>query len=86
VLLLCSSLKSILGRSPKVKESIEDPLQVGDLVGRCSYWVTCQSAGYDRCIGYVSVTVYVLALSFDSGFPGFSCPGVDFLLIDFPLR
>jgi hypothetical protein len=45
----------------------------------------CQSARYDRCIGYVSVTVYVLALSFDSGFPGFGYPEVVFLLIEFPL-
>jgi hypothetical protein len=50
VLLLCSCLKSILGRSPKVKESIEDPFQVGDLAGRRSRWVTCQSAIYDRYI------------------------------------
>jgi hypothetical protein len=46
----------------------------------------CQSARYDHYIGYVSVTVYVLALSSDSGFPGFGCPGVVFLLIEFPLR
>jgi hypothetical protein len=32
-------------------------------VGKHSCWVTRQSARYDRCIGYVSVTVYVLALS-----------------------
>jgi len=30
---------------------------------------------------YVSVTVYVLALSSDSGFLGFGCPGVVFILI-----
>jgi hypothetical protein len=30
-------LKSILGRSPKVKNFIEDPFQVGDLVGRRSH-------------------------------------------------
>jgi hypothetical protein len=30
----------------------------------------CQSARYDRCIRYVSVTVYALALSSDSEFPG----------------
>jgi hypothetical protein len=30
--------------------------------------------------GYVSVTVYVLVLSSDSGFLGFGCPGVGFLL------
>jgi hypothetical protein len=41
----------------------------------------CQSAKYDRCIEYVSVTIYVLALSSDSGFPGFGCLGVVFLLI-----
>jgi hypothetical protein len=52
---------------------------------RHSHWVTCQSARYDRSFGYVSVTVYVLALSSDSGFPGFGCPGVVFLLIEFPL-
>jgi hypothetical protein len=28
--------------------------------------------------GYVSVTVFVLALSFDSGFPEFGCSGVIF--------
>jgi hypothetical protein len=30
------NLKSILGVGPKVKDSIEDPFQVGDLVGRRS--------------------------------------------------
>jgi hypothetical protein len=49
-------------------------------------WVTCQSTRYDHCIKYVSVTVYVLALSFDSGFPGFGCPEVVFLLTEFPLH
>jgi hypothetical protein len=78
-------LKSILGRSPKVKESIET-LQVGDLVGRHSRWVTCQSARFDRCIGYVSVTIFVLALSSDSGFSEFGCPEVVFPLIEFPLH
>jgi hypothetical protein len=34
----------------------------------------------------VSVTVYVLALSSDSGFPRFGCLVVVFLLIVFPLR
>jgi hypothetical protein len=34
----------------------------------------------------VSVIVFVLALSSDSGFPGFSCPIVVFFLIEFPLR
>jgi hypothetical protein len=29
--------------------------------------------------GYVSVTIYVLYLSSDNGFPGFGCPGVVFL-------
>jgi hypothetical protein len=62
------------------------PLQVGDLVGRHSRWITCHSARYDRYIGYVSVTVYVLALSFNSGFPRFGCLGVVFLLIEFPLH
>jgi hypothetical protein len=52
---------------------------------RRSRWVTCQSAIYDHCIEYVSVTVYVLALSFDSGFPEFGCPRVIFLFIEFPL-
>jgi hypothetical protein len=33
VLLLCSSLKSILGRSPKVKESIEDPFKLETWLG-----------------------------------------------------
>ena len=35
---------------------------------------------------YVSVTVLYLALSSDSGIPGFGCPGVVFLLTEFPLR
>jgi hypothetical protein len=60
--------------------------RVGDLVRRRSHWVTCQSARYDHCIRYVSVIVFVLALSYDSGFPGFGCPGVIFLLIEFLLR
>jgi hypothetical protein len=34
----------------------------------------------------VSVTVFVLALSSDSGFLGFGYPGVVFLLIEFPLQ
>jgi hypothetical protein len=42
----------------------------------------CQSARYDRCIGYVSVNVHVLALFSNSGFPGFGCPGVIFLFIE----
>jgi hypothetical protein len=46
----------------------------------------CQSARYDRYIGYVSVTIYVLALSSDSEFLGFGCLGVVFLFIEFPLR
>jgi len=45
----------------------------------------CQSARYNRCIGNVSVTVFVLALSSDSEFPRFGCPGVVFLLIEFSL-
>jgi hypothetical protein len=53
------------------------------MVGRHSRWVTCQSARYDRCIGYVSVTVYVLALSSNSEFPGFGCPRVVFIFIEF---
>jgi hypothetical protein len=85
VLLLYSLLKFIFGRSPKVKEFIEDPIQVGDLVEKRSCWVMCQCARYDRCIGYVSVTAYVLALSSNSGFPGFGSPGMVFLLIEFPL-
>jgi hypothetical protein len=60
--------------------------RVGDLVGSRSCWVTCQSARYNHCIEYVSVTVFVLALSFDSEFPGFGCLGVIFLLIEFPFR
>jgi hypothetical protein len=35
--------------------------------------------------GYVSLTFYVLALSSDSGFIRFGCPGVVFLFIEFPL-
>jgi hypothetical protein len=46
----------------------------------------CQSAGYDRCIGYVSVIFFVLALSSDNGFLGFGCPEVVFLLIEFLFR
>jgi hypothetical protein len=34
----------------------------------------------------VSVTVFVLALSSDSGFLGIGCPIVVFLLIEFPLH
>jgi hypothetical protein len=51
-----------------------------------SCWVTCQSDRYDRCIGYVSVTVYVLGFFLNSGYPGFGCPRVVFLLIEFPLH
>jgi hypothetical protein len=36
--------------------------------------------------GYVNVTVFVIGLFFDSGFPGFGCPGVVFIFIEFPLR
>jgi hypothetical protein len=56
-------LKSILGRSPKVKESIERPLQVGDLVGRCSVGLCIRVQDTITAYGYVSVTVFVLALS-----------------------
>jgi hypothetical protein len=52
---------------------------------RHSHWVTCQSARYDRCIGFVSVTIYVLSLPSDSEFFGFGCPEVVFLLIEFSL-
>jgi hypothetical protein len=58
-----------LWEEPKGKGII--PIQVGDLVGR--HWVTCKSARYDRCIGYMSVTVFVLTLSCDSRFSGFGC-------------
>jgi hypothetical protein len=34
----------------------------------------------------VSVTVYILALSSNSGFPGFGCSGVIFLFIEFPIH
>jgi hypothetical protein len=61
-----------LRKEPKGKRIHRRHLQVGDLVGRHSRWITCQSARYNRCIGYVSVTVYVLALSSDSRFPGFA--------------
>jgi hypothetical protein len=84
-LLLCSLLKSILGRSPKVRKSIETPSS-RRLGWEAFTLVTCQSARYNRCIEYVSVTVYVLALSYDSGFSGFGWPGVVFFLIEFPLR
>jgi hypothetical protein len=82
----CATIEVYLREEPEGKGIHRRPLQVGDLVGRCSRWVTCQNARYDRCIGYVSVTVYVLALSSDSGFLGFSCPRVVFLLTEFPLR
>jgi hypothetical protein len=75
-----------LKEEPQGKGIHRRPFQVGDLVVRRSRWVTCQSARYDRCIGYVSVTFFVLALSSDNGFLGFSCARVVFLLIEFPLR
>jgi hypothetical protein len=40
------------------------------------YIYTCQNARYYRCIGSVSVIVYILALSSNSGFPEFGCPEV----------
>jgi hypothetical protein len=86
VLLLCYSIEVYLREESHCKGIHRRPFQVGGLVGRCSRWVMCQSARYDRCIGYVSVTVYVQALSFDGGIPGFGCPGVVFLFIEFPLR
>jgi hypothetical protein len=73
----------------------EDPLALKQLslctvvvliIESHSRWVTCQNARYDRYIGYVSVTIYVLALSSDSGFPRFGCLIVVFLLTKFPLR
>jgi hypothetical protein len=85
VLLLCSLLKSILGRSSKVKESIEDPFKYETWLGGVHIGL-CKSVRYDRCIGYMSVTVYVLALSSNCGFPGYGCPGGVFLLIEFPFH
>jgi hypothetical protein len=42
---VCSTVrvKSILGVSPKVNESIKNPFHVEDLVGKCSGWASCQS-------------------------------------------
>jgi hypothetical protein len=42
---VCPSVrvKSILGVGPRVKESIKNPFQVEDLVGKRSCWVTRQS-------------------------------------------
>jgi hypothetical protein len=34
----------------------------------------------------MSVTVLYLAISLNSGIPGFGCPGMVFLLTEFPLR
>jgi hypothetical protein len=43
-------MKSILGVGLKVKESIEEPFQIRDLVGKRSRWASCQSEMYDYCI------------------------------------
>jgi hypothetical protein len=79
-------LNSILGRSPKVKESIEDHFKYETSLGGVHVGLRVLSAKSNRCIAYVSVIVYVLALSSDNGFPGFGCPGMVFLLTEFPLR
>jgi hypothetical protein len=57
----------------------------GDLVGKHSCIGTRYNARYDRCIGVYECYCLLLALSLNSGIPGFDYPGVVFLLIEFSL-
>jgi hypothetical protein len=81
VLLLCSALKYILGMSSKVKESIENPFKY-------ETWLEGFHVGLRAKVLDTIATsaIYVLALSSDSGFPGFGYSGVVFLLTEFLLR
>jgi hypothetical protein len=56
------------------------------LVGRRYVGLRVRVLDTMAAYGYVSVIVYVLALSSNSGFLGFGCPGVVFLFIEFPLH
>jgi hypothetical protein len=42
--------------------------------------------GMTTAMGFVSTSALQLALFSDSGFPGFGCPEVVFLFIEFTLR
>jgi hypothetical protein len=55
-------MKSILGVDPKVKDSIEDSFQVGDLVGKHSCWVTVKEQGTTTASGVCEC--YCLVSSF----------------------
>jgi hypothetical protein len=56
-------VKSILGRSPKVKESIEDPFKYVTWLGGIHVGLRVGVENTITAYGYVSVTVFVLALS-----------------------
>jgi hypothetical protein len=59
--LQCSCLKSILGRSPKEKESIEDPLKLVTWLGGVHVALRVKVQNTIAAYGYVSVAVFVLA-------------------------
>jgi hypothetical protein len=56
-------VKSILGRSPKVKDSIEDPFKYETWLGSVHDGFRVRVIGMIMSSGYVSVNFYVLALS-----------------------
>jgi hypothetical protein len=56
-------LKSILRRSPNVKESIEDPFKSVTWLGGIHVGLCVRVQDTIALYGYVSVTVFVLAFS-----------------------
>jgi len=79
-------VKSILGVSPKVKDSIKDPFKYETWLGSIHDGLRVIVKGMTTAIGFVSTSALLLALSLDSGFLRFGYFGVVFLFTEFPLR
>jgi hypothetical protein len=58
-------VKSILGRSPKVNDSIKDPFKQETWLGSVHDGFRVKVIGMIATSGYVSITFYVLALSYE---------------------
>jgi hypothetical protein len=57
--------KFSLGRSPKLKESIEDPFRLETWLGSVHVGLRVKMQGTIAASGYVSVTTLLLTLSFE---------------------
>jgi hypothetical protein len=55
-------LKSILGKSPKVKESIEDPFKYVTWLGGVHVGLCVGLQDTIAAYGYISITIFVLAV------------------------